>query len=124
MINPKLLEPTLLWENPNKNSSLGETEISVANLSDYKKFIVVWSSYKSSNSTAQYTISEFLYDSAIDSYTNMSYVGDDYTVIRGIKFVNNKINIAQAVLINLTNLSTSNDNQRVKPIYIYGSKYL
>ncbi len=26
-INPKLLEPTLLWENPNPNSTMGETTL-------------------------------------------------------------------------------------------------
>ena len=114
---------SLLWENPNKNVAFASTSLSVPNLDLYKYYKVVYAPYRDENNINQYKVETF-YNYTNTSGSNITYTGSDYLVVRSFRFYENTVYIGDCTLRGFISGTTSTDNNRVKPIYIYGTNTL
>ena len=111
-MNPVLLEPTLLWSNPNPNNALDETSISINNTA-YNWLIIVYKEVGNSDwgkKTAK------IGASADNSYNQIQGMGGSS---RTIRIYSGSISFNKGY-----NGSGNEDNYALVPIAVYGTNTL
>ena len=128
-INPKLLEPTLLWENPNPASDFTYTgtnnPISVSSMQPYKYIILEYKANRFVNQTAFMKLgvgvgSNVNYCLSINAYAN----GNAYCVNRPFVIPNyTQIFWTRAYSMQIGGTGSENDSDLI-PVRIYGTNIL
>ena len=126
-INPKLLEPTLLWENPNPNINFNVANpISVSSMQPYK-FIII--EYKSNAASIQTIFVKLRiigtgiqtnFVLGLNAYAN----GNCYVVSRPLNIPNyTNISFGRAYSMQIGETGSENDSDLI-PVRIYGTNIL
>lgn len=122
-INPKLLEPTLLWENSNPNdsyvgSSTTETSFTGGNVANFKYVVVAYRVTADANVQPQYL--KFSNDTG---YRYISYADSGVSMARNVYLnkAGNSFRVSVCYKKVFDSTGIAQDNDKLVPVAIFGT---
>lgn len=115
------IEPVLLWENANPNTSFAEATITTADMSKYKYIVIEYKAYYANNQSTKFLKSAIKdFDNGRLSLTDVfESISEDLSSCR-----NMIINSTTSITIGDNYTNQNVDNTRLIPVAIYGTNLL